>query len=103
MKPLPWTEEEGEMAGGGHSRRPARAPKGGGAPAGLRRWKTAQHVRLDTRNLWWRRFAPGGGGCDESAAAAHWPAVVAHDSAWSGDGAKQDRVRARGSSGTRTK
>jgi hypothetical protein len=50
-------------------------------------------------NLWWHRFAPGGGGCDESVVAvAHWPA--ASGLAWSGGGARQARVRARGSSGT---
>jgi hypothetical protein len=50
-KPLPWIEKEGEIAGGEHSWRPARAPMGGGTPVNFRPREGAREVQLSEAKL----------------------------------------------------
>jgi hypothetical protein len=50
-KPLPWIEEEGEIAGGEHSWRPARAPMGGSAPVNFRPREGTGEVQLSEAKL----------------------------------------------------
>jgi hypothetical protein len=62
MEPLPWTEEDGEMADGGHSWRPARAPKDGSSSV--------------LQTSWRGLIYPEDGGRVEPAIVALWPAAV---------------------------